>query len=83
MQKLIWIFILINWAASFLFLFSGITFGLPKDFHTKLYLFGLVILLFLFGFLGWYLRLSHPYWALCISGFPATTFLLVSLLYKY
>lgn len=83
MQKLIWIFIIINWAASFLFLFSGITFGLPKDANTKLYLFGLVIILFLFGFLGWYFRFSHPYWAMAIAGFPAITFILVTLFYKY
>ena len=83
MQKFIWFFIITNWAASFLFLFSGIAFGLPKDSNTKLYLLGLVIILFLSGFLGWYLRMSHPYWALAASGFPAITFILVTLLYKY
>lgn len=83
MQKLIWIFIVVNWIAGALFFFSAILIGLPKENQAKLYLICLIIFLVMAGFFGFLFRINHPYWALLISGFPATTFLLVSLLYKY
>lgn len=83
MQKLIWTFIVINWLASALFFFSAILIGLPKENQAKVYLFAIIILLFIAGFAAYLWRFNHPYWALAISGLPATTFLLVSLLYKY